>query len=390
MSLFIDVAYDSLIKHEEELCGDNVEIVKLEDSIIIVMADGLGSGVKANILSTLTTKIAATMLKEGEDIYETVDTIINTLPVCKVRNIAYSTFTILKIYNDGRVFAAEYDNPPLFIIRNSESLKIPKKELDINGKKVYVSDFIARRGDVLTAVSDGVIHAGIGQVLNLGWTWDKVENYLQRSCCKKKSAKNISRDLVEVCWDLYGKKPGDDTTVVGIKIRDPEYIDLFTGPPVNTANDSYVIKKFMNGKGKKIICGGTAANIASRELNREMKVNMDILYKDVPPTSTMQGIDLITEGVLTLSKAVEKLKKGMECYDDGGLIYNIREKDGASLLIKMLLEDCTHLNLWIGKAVNLAHQNPDFPTDLNIKLNLVEELCELMKKLGKKITINYV
>ncbi|MCY6353749.1 SpoIIE family protein phosphatase [Clostridium sp. ZS2-4] len=390
MSLFIDIAYDSLIKYEEELCGDNVEIVKLEDSIIVVMADGLGSGVKANILSTLTTKIAATMLKEGEDIYETVDTIINTLPVCKVRNIAYSTFTILKIYNDGRVFAAEYDNPPLFIIRNNESLKLPKKELNIKGKKVFVSDFMARKGDVLVAVSDGVIHAGIGQVLNLGWTWDKVDNYLERSCFRKKSAKNISRDLVEVCWDLYGKKPGDDTTVVAIKIREPEYIDLFTGPPVNTANDSYVIKKIMQGKGKKIICGGTAANIAARELNKKITVNMDVLYKDVPPTSSMQGIDLITEGVLTLSKAVDKLKNGMECYSQSEIIYNIAEKDGVSLLVKMLLEDCTHLNLWVGRSVNLAHQNPDFPTDLNIKLNLVDELCDLMKKLGKKVKVNYV
>lgn len=390
MSLFIDVAYDSLNKYEEELCGDNVEMVKLKDSIIIVMADGLGSGVKANILSTLTTKIASTMLKEGEDIKETVDTIVNTLPVCKVRNIAYSTFTIIKIYKDGRIFIAEYDNPPVFVIRKNKSLKLDKKELHIKDKKVYISNFFAIKGDVLTIVSDGVIHAGIGKILNLGWTWDKVKNYLERSSSIKKCAKNISRDLVEICWDLYGKKPGDDTTVVSIKIREPEYIDLFTGPPKNRENDSYVIKKFMQSKGKKIICGGTAANIASRELRRKIKVNMDVLYKDVPPISTMEGVDLITEGVLTLSKTLEKLKEIMKSYSQGGMIYSIKEKDGASLLVKMLLEDCTHLNLWVGKAVNLAHQNPDFPMDLNIKLNLVDELCYIMKRLGKKVEINYI
>lgn len=390
MSLFIDIAYDSLIKHEEELCGDNVEIVKLDDCVIIVMADGLGSGVKANILSTLTTKIAATMLKEGEDIYETVDTIVNTLPVCKVRNIAYSTFTILKIYNDGSVYAAEYDNPPLFIIRGEESIKLDKKELEIDGKKVYVSNFKVRKGDVITAISDGVIHAGIGQVLNLGWTWEKVENYLQRNCCNRKSAKNICRDLAEVCWDLYGEKPGDDTTVVSIKIREPEYVDLFTGPPTNKENDSYIIKKLMEGKGKKVICGGTAANIASRELNREVKVELNKLYEDIPPISYMQGIDLITEGVLTLSKAVEKLRSAVKSYSEGGCMCNIKEEDGASLLVKVLLEDCTNLNLWIGKAVNLAHQNPDFPSDLNIKLKLVEELCDIMKSLGKTVTLKYI
>lgn len=390
MSVFIDVAYDSLNKYEEELCGDNVEIVKLKDSIIVVMADGLGSGVKANILSTLTTKIASTMLKEGEDIAETVDTIVNTLPVCKVRNIAYSTFTIIKIYKDGRAFIAEYDNPPIFVIRNNKSLKLDRKEININDKKVYISNLIWEKKDTITIVSDGVIHAGIGKILNLGWTWDKVENYLERSSSTKKSAKNISRDLVEICWDLYGRKPGDDTTVVSIKIREPEYIDLFTGPPKNRENDSYAIKRFMQSKGKKIICGGTAANIASRELKRKIKVNMDVLYEDVPPTSNMEGIELITEGVLTLSKAVEKLKKAVENYSYSGMIYDIKEKDGASLLVKMLLEDCTHLNLWVGKAINLAHQNPDFPMDLNIKLNLVDELSRIMKSLGKKVEIKYI
>jgi len=390
MGLFIDVAYDSLLKKNEELCGDRVDIIRLEDSTIIVMADGLGSGVKANILASLTAKIASTMLKEGADIYETVDTIVNTLPVCKVRNIAYCTFTIMKIYNDGRAYIAEYDNPPFFLIRNNNGIKMEKKESIINGKKVLESEFTLGQDDVLTIVSDGCIHAGIGNILNLGWSWDNVHNYLIRNTKFRRSAKNISKDLIQVCWDLYGGNPGDDTTAVCIKARKPEVINLFTGPSKDERSDSNVIKEFMSGPGKKIICGGTTSNIASRELGRVLKVNLDFFDKDVPPTATMDGIDLVTEGVLTLSKTIEKLRNYEANFSPLEYSSDLEGLDGASRLVKMLIEDCTHLNLWVGKAVNPAHQIPNSKVDLSIKLKLVDQLVEYMKKLGKYVNINYI
>ena len=209
MSLFVEVASHSLNKYGEELCGDMVEIVRLSDCTIIVLADGLGSGVKANILSTLTSKIAATMLKEGANLYDTVDTIVNTLPICKVRNIAYSTFTLIKIYNNGDAYIAEYDSPPIFIIRNNKYLDFPKKEIIIDSKRVLESNIKLKPGDLLTVVSDGVIHAGLGEILNLGWQWGNVKDYLERRSHQNISAQFIAKDLLEVCFDLYAGKPGD-------------------------------------------------------------------------------------------------------------------------------------------------------------------------------------
>ena len=381
MSYFIDVAFEKLNKFGEELCGDKVEIERATDGVIVVLADGLGSGVKANILATITAKIAATMLKEGADIIETVDTIVNTLPVCKVRNIAYATFTLMKIFDDGRVYIAEYDNPPVFLI-SSDNINIDKREIIIADKKVKESNFKLQEGDVLTVVSDGAIHAGVGSLLNLGWQWENVNEYLNRRAPGLKCAKHISKDLIEACNDLYMGKPGDDTTVVTVKIRTPEVIDLFTGPPVEKENDKWVVEQLMNSKGKKIVCGGTAANIVSRELRQELEVNMDFIDKDVPPTASLKGIDLITEGVLTLNKAVEKLKN----YSKYSL-YDLNSEDGASKLVRMLTEDCTHLNLWVGKSINPAHQNPYFPIDLSIKLKIVEELADVMKKMGKEVKL---
>lgn len=390
MGFFIDVAYNTLIKHGEELPGDMVNVIRLEDCTIIVMADGLGSGVKANILATLTSKIAGTMLKEGADIYETIDTIVNTLPVCKVRNIAYSTFTLIKIYENGDMYIAEYDNPKTFMVRNGQAINIPTKEIIINGRRVKESNITLQDGDVLVVVSDGVIHAGLGDLLNLGWQWEDVQNYLKKRVPEAYSAQSLENDLLEACSDLYFGKPGDDTTVVTIKIRKPSYVNLFTGPPRDKENDKMVIKEFMASKGKKVICGGTAANIAERELNRKLNVSLDFLTKDVPPIATMEGVNLITEGVLTLSKALDKIKKLQEPYSHDCNNVDFSGKDGVSKLVKILIEDCTHLNIWVGKAVNAAHQNPDLPIDLSIKLKIVEELGAIMERLGKKVKIKYV
>lgn len=390
MKFFVDVAYGTLIKHGEELPGDMVNVIRLEDCTIIVMADGLGSGVKANILATLTSKIAGTMLKEGADIYETVDTIANTLPVCKVRNIAYSTFTLVKVYDDGQAYIAEYDNPPIFVIGNEKSMDIKKNEIVINGKVIRESHILLKENDIITIVSDGVVHAGLGNILNFGWQWKDVETYLKKRSVNNLSSQEMTKDLLEVCGELYNFKPGDDTTTVCIKIRKPCFVNMFTGPPENKELDSIVIREFMDSAGKKIICGGTAANIAERELKRKLKVNLDFSDKEVPPTATMEGIDLITEGVLTLNKTIEKMKKYTDKITENSYDLEFKGTDGVSSLLKILIKECTHLNLWVGKAVNPAHQNPNFPIDLSIKLKLVKELCMLMEKLGKKVHINYI
>lgn len=390
MNYFIDFCYESLNKHGEELCGDHVEVERTIDGMIIVLADGLGSGVKANILATLTSKIAGTMLKEGATLEETVDTIAHTLPICNVREIAYSTFTIIQVRKNGEVDVIEYDNPPFILMCKDKYVDVDKTSVELDGKLIFKSSFKMESNDYLTIFSDGAIHAGVGRLLNLGWQWENIVEFMGKLKSYNLTAFNLTRELIETCNDLYQNKPGDDTTVLTIKMREPEYLDLLAGPPKDSDDDEWVIRKFMKCKGEKIVCGGTTANIVARELDKKLEVDMNTIGLDVPPIAEIEGIDLVTEGVLTLCKTVQIIKEYREYYGENPLKYRFDNIDGATKLAKALINKCTHIHMWVGKAVNPAHQNPDFPMGLNIKLKIIGELESLLQELGKEVKVTYL
>ena len=385
MGLYIDTSYESINKYMEELCGDKVEIIRSDDSVVAVLADGLGSGVKANILSTLTSKI----MSNGLSIDEAVETIAYTLPVCKERQIAYSTFSIIQIFRDGKGYLVEYDSPAVLRFRKGKSMPIITNTREINGKQIKEAHFDVRPEDLIVMVSDGVIHAGGGHTLNLGWQWQNVNDYIEKTYKKDLSAKTISKLLLSACSGLYDNMPGDDTTVVSLKARKPVILNLMIGPPVDTKDDSRIVRKFYGREGKKGVCGGTTSQIVSRELGMEIKTSIEYYNPAVPPTAEIDGIDLTTEGVLTLRKTLEMLKA---CTGDESNIIDfvsLNKMDGASRLAKILLEDSTSIFFLVGRAINPAHQNPEFPWNMGFKISIVEEIAACLKRFGKHVMIEY-
>lgn len=387
---FIDGAYNSIIKYGEELCGDHVEQVLLEDSKIFVLSDGLGSGVKANILATLTSKIASTMLKEGSTLEETIDTISQTLPICKIRKLAYSTFTIIKVYKNGLVYTAEFDNPSIFLLKNGVNIDIVKKKRTINGKIIYESNFQLDEMSLLVAVSDGVVHAGVGKSLNLGWEWENVQNYLKQLSLQEYSVNGVINKVLNMCQKLYEDKAGDDTTVLAVKIRGQETINLLTGPPKNPQNDYEVFKKVLEKEGNIVVCGGTTANIVARILNSEIEVDISTMTPNIPPVAKINGVKLTTEGVITINQTIQLIKAYMNPTFSSKIDGLLHANNAAAKLATLLIEDCDNLNIWMGQAVNPAHQETGFPMNFNFKENQVKELSNLMHDLGKIVKIYYV
>lgn len=389
MNVTIDVSYKSLNKHNEELCGDKVEILKTKDSNIIILADGMGSGVKANILATLTSKILGTMFLNGAKLEECVQTIVKTLPVCKVREVAYSTFSILQIFNNGEAYLVEFDNPACVIIRDKALYNIPYKERVIEGRKIREYRFQVKMNDCFILMSDGVIHAGVGKALNFGWTWDNMARYSVEATNSTLSASRLVSILSKACDELYMHSPGDDTTIAVARIIDSKVVHLFTGPPLNKEKDEEVVQAFLSGNAKRIISGGTSANIVSRIIEKPIKTSLNYTDIHLPPIASIEGIDLVTEGVLTLTRTLQLLKHYLEEDIDENFFLELDKENGGSLIAKIMIEDCSELHMFVGRTINEAHQNPNLPFDLSIRMNLVSQIADILKKMGKSVFISY-
>ena len=387
--LCTDTGYVSLNKKGEQLCGDRVEIIARNDnSLTLVLADGLGSGVKANILSTLTSKILSTMIENGMPIEECVDTIVKTLPVCSVRKVAYSTFTIIHVEENTTATLIQFDNPNVILLRGGKHWDYPTTSRAIEGKTILESKFPLQLNDMMIAMSDGAIWAGVGQSMNFGWQRDNVVEFAERMYEDTLSAKMMAALIVDECNRLYAGEPGDDTTVAAVRVRERKPVNLMIGPPADPADVGKMMALFFAKEGKKIVCGGTTSKLAANYLHEDVVTSLDYgTDPDIPPTATIKGVDLVTEGVITLSRVVEYANVFLNNSDLANL-WSL-QTDGASRIAQYLFEYATDISFFVGRAINPAHQNPDLPITFGIKIQLVKQLSEALEKMGKRVSVSY-
>lgn len=387
-NLTTDIGYYSVNKFGEELCGDHVDVIEQnENSYVVVLADGLGSGVKASILSTLTSKIISTMIANNMDIEDCVATIAATLPVCEVRKIAYSTFTIIRIVDNEFAEIYEYDNPQLLFIRNGKFKELSRTAMELEGKTIYKAKISLQKDDTFITFSDGVIHAGVGKTLNFGWERKNVIQFIEEIYNPEFSAKSLSTILLDKCNSLYENEPGDDTTVCVLKVRKRKPMNLLFGPTTDIKDDAKMLSLFFAKEGKHIVCGGTTSSMVSRFLGKPIEIDSSYFDAKIPPSARIEGVDFVSEGVITINQVLNNAKN----YLDDNSSYNewSCKKDAASTISRMLFEEATDINFYVGRAINPAHQNPDLPINFNIKMHLVDELSACLKKMGKRIVVSY-
>lgn len=391
-AFYIEVNCQQKNHANERICGDTFLSgrVKEENRTVVVLSDGMGHGVKASLLSTLTATMALNFTKEHKDVYKIAEIIMNTLPVCSERKISYSTFSVVDIDNEGNASILEYDNPECIVLRGEEVFSPQWQclimEGDKNaGKEIKSCVFKAQKEDRIILMSDGVAQAGLGKGKYLfGWGKENVQEFVLQAVKEKAeiSADKLAAKVVNKAHaiDVYQAK--DDISCAVIYFREPRQLLVCSGPPFEKEKDKELSEKVKSFSGKKIICGGTTADIIGHHLNIKIHDTLEFDDPDLPPISHMEGIDLVTEGILTLSKVSQLLEK-----------YDTRTEPGtgpADLIVKHFLES-DKINFLIGTAINVAHQDPNLPIELEIRRSVVKKIVHtLEEKFLKEVTLQYI
>ncbi len=381
MKIAVDIGVSQLKKHGEELCGDSIEIAVNDDIATIVLSDGLGSGVKANILSRLTSKTAVRMITQGAELEEVIETLAKTLP--KVRGLAYSTFGILEIFTrEGTARLVEYDTPEAFVGGAGTLKPLKRVSQDIGGKVIQQSMFSLESGDWIILVSDGVLHAGLNGVWNMAWDWNGFSGYFLSKIPSIDDAHTCARMIADHCNCLYGSYPADDASVIVVKVRKPRSLTLLIGPPSSRDDDSRVVGRLMDRDGTRVVCGGSTGNMVGRVLSRPVRVDLKSNCDRVPPVGIIEGIDLVTEGVLTMAYSLELLRTGVP-------VQQLKSNsDGASSLAVLLLE-ADSLDFLVGTAVNSTQQISEGSARVLLKQQVITDMITFLKEKGKKVTAEY-
>jgi hypothetical protein len=391
-SFFIDVECRQNNHVGEIICGDVFlsQKIKEEGRIVAVLSDGMGSGVKANVLATLTASMAMNFTIEHREVARTAEIIMNTLPVCSVRKVSYSTFTIIDIEDDGTTTIVEYDNPLCLVMRAQEEFDPGWEDLVLDsknnkGKKIRICKFKAQLEDRIFFWSDGIVQSGMGsRAFPFGWGRDEVGEYVKKIVNYRPFASSgkLAQKVINMAQLHDGDKPKDDTSCGVIYYREPRKLLLITGPPFDEHNDFDFSLKVKRFKGRKIIAGGTTAEVVARELALKFDAGFESEDPELPPVSFMEGISLVTEGILTLGKVARILEN-----------YNSNSRLGngpADQIIKMLFES-DRIHIINGTRINVAHQDPNLPVELEIRRTVVKRVVRLLEeKFLKDVTIEYM
>lgn len=393
MRQIVEFSWASLNKYGEELCGDSVMIRSKPDSFVAVLSDGLGSGVKAHILSTLTSEIAARMFESGASIEDVMQTLAETLPECSVRKLAYATFAVLTVSRGREAHLVLFDSAPLILVREGAVVTLPLEERMVGDRKIREVRFELRENDFMVLISDGYEHAGLGGIYRLGWRWANIASSVQRFVqAGIVDTFKLTQALSNTCLKLYEDRPGDDATVICMKVRPAMSATVLTGPPANKDLDDFAVQRLMSAPGEKIICGGSTAQMAARVLKEDLVVDWvppakrkkgsPRQKKGSPPTARLKGVDLVTEGILTLGQAAEILRMSRTVYD-------LPKDDDASTRLARSLLMADDIHFIVGSAIN-PNQVADIIRGEPMRMVYIRELVQVLSQHEKYVEVEKV
>jgi hypothetical protein len=385
MSLFIEANSFTIPKQGESVCGDTLRLERTAGRFLAILSDGLGSGVRASVSSTLTVEILSRMITADIPLEECIRTVAAALPPQEPSGSAYATFLVIDIDRPtGRTVVSNFGNPPLLHFAHKNPIAVPCEILKVENQEIQQHRFVLGHDDVLVAMSDGIPGAGANGLYNDAWGIDQITKRIQQILLLRgNDARALGRDLSADTIHAYNTTPGDDASFIILRARQGKHLALFTGPPVDASKDDELAEQFMQQEGRKVVCGGTTGTIISIHLGSMPRQIPESAVDGMPPISRIEGIDLTTEGLLTLSRATEYIASAR-----GDATRLPETRSGAAMLAQELLT-ADSIVLFVGLADNAAYTQLRLPSSSLFRKSVIRQIHDILVGYGKEVSITY-
>jgi len=370
---------DLLHQHNKKgysVCGDHCICERTPAGTIYVLCDGIGSGVYANISAIFSANHILELIRGGMSPRITCETVAASMHRAHSEDMQFAAFSVAYIQPDGQFTIYSYEAPSPVLLQNNHAT-LPTQRFYTAGFEIISEvDGILTEGDAILLFSDGVSQAGLGHGYGMGIGSDGVVNFINRNYDPDDGIVELPKQIMAMCQQVSAGNYEDDTTLALIYCRQAKELTLLTGPPSKQSLDHVYATDFMEMPGQKVICGSTTTDILARELQLQVvTLSMGNSFGQ-PPEYEIAGIDLVTEGAITLNQ-----------------VYNILDEPAERLIgnslverLCLMIKSADVIHLMIGNAANVAHDDLIFKQiGVHIRKSTIQQIANTLKKHGKLI-----
>jgi hypothetical protein len=366
------------LKRGQMVCGDVFRIARTASGTFFTVCDGVGSGVYANISALTCASRLLELFRSGVGVQAASEMVAVSMHRARTEDIPFSAFTAACVFPDGRFQCYAYEAPPPILIREGAPEALPLRRYGAGRETIGEASGSLSLGDALTVFSDGVSEAGLGRGYSYGIGAAEAAAFMGRCLAEGERLSGLPARIIDMCRKASGGRHADDATAALVECRAASELTLLTGPPSRRSLDAACVRDFMAQPGLKAACGSTTADILSRELGAPARMLVAEEAFGQPPEYLVEGVDLVTEGAITLNQAYNILDAPLDRL--GG--------NTPAERLCLMLRKADVIRLMIGGAPNIAHEDLMFrQIGVRVRQSAVALISEALRNMGKLVTV---
>lgn len=379
--IHVEIDISQTPKKPGAVCGDSVLSFRTTESTVILLADGIGSGIKANIYANMAISRLEKLLESGFSLRHAFSSLVRTMHDSRGTDMPYAVFTVCRILNNGEATVLAYEMPEAIFVGRHSATVMKRRNFTLEHEVINETNLFLEPGEGLLMYSDGITLAGIGGLTKMGWNSSEVCRFVNDRMVAGEKKRRLPKLVHQRAKELWGQPCGDDCTVVGAFCRPGKVVTIFTGPPADKEKDRKTVEDFLARPGLKVVCGATTAQIVAKHLQREVKINVADSSMIAPPGYSIEGIDLVTEGAVTLNQVFNILDADPTFF----------EQESSVTRLYDAIIDADRVDFIVGCSENTGHADIAFRQQgIMPRRKIVELLAQKLAEDGRLVNLRHV